>query len=146
MLAQQDILPGSCCPITNCFYEFHSCYRAPSNTSEALRVTLVVPKCVAEEALAQIQPVLGREACPGLSKTACGCFHSGLVGSLSGHLSLLCLKGPREQHNKAVILSEEETLPDSESHWKRFLAQPLRVSYVISHFTCFLLCCPSLLL
>lgn len=75
--------------------------------SEALRVALVVPKCIAEEALAQIQPVLDRETCLGLSETAYGCFHSGLVGSLSGHLSLLCLKLPREQHNKAVILSEE---------------------------------------
>lgn len=99
--------PWQLLPITNCFYEFHSCYWAPSNMSEALRVALVVPKCIAEEALAQIQPVLDMETCLGLSETACGCFHSGLVGSLSGHLSLLCLKLPPEQHNKAVILSEE---------------------------------------
>lgn len=47
------------------------------NMSEALRVALVVPKCVAEEALAQIQPVFGRRTYPGLSKTRMFSFRSG---------------------------------------------------------------------
>lgn len=45
--------------------------------SEALGIALVVPKCVAEEALAQVQPVFGRGAYPGLSKTRMFSFRSG---------------------------------------------------------------------
>lgn len=67
---QQGICPGNYC----CFYEFHSRYQSPLNTSEALRVALAVPSCVAEEALPQIQPVLDSEVCPELSKAMCGYF------------------------------------------------------------------------
>lgn len=65
-------------PITNVFMN-STAVIGLLNRSEALRVALVVLMCVAEEALAQIQPVLASETCPGLSKMACGCVHSGSV-------------------------------------------------------------------
>lgn len=68
--------------------------------SEALGVALVVPKCVAEEALAPVQPVFGSGTYRGCPKR--GCFHSGAVGSSLGHAGLLGLR----QH-EAVTLSGE---------------------------------------